>query len=61
MSDNCALPKMPGRPNLPYQAFSFFDVVLSAPITTGITVTLVGQWILRELGLDTFPPSPQLK
>ena len=46
MADNCLLPKIPGRLNLPYQAFAFTEIVPSAPNTMGITVTLVALWIL---------------
>ena len=40
MADNCGLPKISGRLNLPYQAFAFPEIVPSAPITMDITVTL---------------------
>ena len=46
MADNCALPKISGRLNVPYQAFAFTEMVLSAPNTMGINVTLVPLWIL---------------
>ena len=51
MADNCALLKMSGRVNLPYQAFAFFKIVPSTPITMvfTITVTLVALWILLIL------------
>jgi len=41
-----ALPNMSGRPNLPYQAYAFFEIDQSAPITMGINFTLVALWIL---------------
>ena len=42
---------MSGRVNLPYQAFAFFKIVPSTPITMvfTITVTLVALWILLIL------------
>ena len=30
MADDYALPKMSGRPNLPYHTFAFFEIVPSA-------------------------------
>ena len=48
--------------NLQYQAFAFFEIVPSAPITMGIIVSLVSLWILlisrAIVGLHTFPPFP---
>lgn len=44
--NHSALPKMSGRLNLPYQAYAFFGIVQSAPITMGINFTLVALWIL---------------
>ena len=42
MADNCALPKISGRLNLPYEAaFAFPKTVTSAPIMIGITVALL--------------------
>ena len=62
MADNFALPKISGTFNLPFQAFAFPEIVPSAAITMGITVTLVALWILlisrATLGLDTFRPFP---
>ena len=46
MADNCALPKISASLNLPYQAFPFPEIVPSAPITMGITFTLVVLLIL---------------
>ena len=46
MFDNCALPKIYGKLNLPYQAFAFPEIVPSASIRMGITVTLLALWIL---------------
>ena len=40
MADNCALPKMAGRLNFPYQAIAFFEIVSSTLIKKGITATL---------------------
>lgn len=41
-----AFPKMSGRLNIPYQAYAFFEIAQSAPVTTGINFTLVALWIL---------------
>ena len=59
MADNCALPKICGKLNLPYQAFAFSEIVPSASFRMGITVTLVPLWILlisrsRSWYLSTF-------
>ena len=59
MADNCALLKICGKLNLPYQAFAFSEIVPSASFRMGITVTLVPLWILlisrsRSWYLSTF-------
>ena len=41
MADNCALPKICGKLNLPYQAFAFPEIVPSASFRMGITVNIV--------------------
>ena len=46
MADNCALPKMAGRLNFPYQAIAFFEIVSSTLIKKGITATLKTLWRL---------------
>ena len=46
MADNCALPTMSGIFNFSCQDFAFFDIVPSAPMTIGITVTFDALWIL---------------
>ena len=46
MADNCALPKMAGRLNFPYQAIAFFEIVSSTLIKKGITATLKTLWHL---------------
>ena len=46
MADNCALPKISGRLNLPFPAFVYPEIVRSAPVTMGNTVTLLALRIL---------------
>ena len=46
MADNCALPKMAGRLNFPYQAIAFLEIASSRLIKKGITVTLKTLWRL---------------
>ena len=41
MADNCALPKISGRLNLPFQAFAFPEIVPSAPIMMGIIIIII--------------------
>ena len=46
LADNCALPNMSDRLNLLCYTFAYSEMVSSAPITMGITVTLVAPWII---------------
>ena len=46
VTDNCSLPKISGKLNLPYKTFAFPEILPSAPIPMGIPVTLVALWIL---------------
>ena len=41
MADNCALPKISGRLNLPFQAFAFPEIVPSAPVMMGIIIIII--------------------
>ena len=41
MADNCALPKISGRLNLPFQAFAFPEIVPSAPTMMGIIIIII--------------------
>ena len=40
MADNCKLPKISGRLNLPYQAFAFPKIVPSAPIKIDMLIAM---------------------
>ena len=41
MADDCALPKMSSRLNLPYHTFSFFEIVPSAFVVVVIIIIII--------------------